>query len=444
MKTKLILLASVLISVFSAFSQKSSLELTFTAVDSHTYVQLDEIKVINRTQETDTSIFWPDTSVTVEINQGDLLLYVGYATIYPVGVNEITRKEREFTLSQNYPNPVTDQGKFSVSIPEKGTLNIMVFDLMGRRVLNDELQLDEGYHAFSFTPGNEGHFILTATWKGSTRHIKIAVTGDISGKRWGVVHMGYVNGEPVLKVSSDVMDFEKESGILDRPETNETYTFQFATNITCPGTPSVTYEGQVYNTIQIFSQCWLKENLNIGIMIPGILNQSNNGIIEKYCYDNDPDSCTKYGGLYQWNELMQYTTQEGTQGICPPGWHIPTDEEWKVLEGAVDTYYGIGHYTWDNTGYRGLNAGKNLKSTNGWPQGSNGTDLFDFSALPGGLVNPGGNFTFIFNSTFFSTSSMITGTQVWNRILDDMKNTIYRFEGGQPVAISLRCLKDEY
>jgi uncharacterized protein (TIGR02145 family) len=75
--------------------------------------------------------------------------------------------------------------------------------------------------------------------------------------------------------------------------------------------------------------------------------QSNNSIIEKYCYDNNLDSCTKYGGLYQWNEIMQYTTQQGVQGICPTGWHLPTDEEWKVLEGAADSQYGIGdHEFW--------------------------------------------------------------------------------------------------
>ena len=46
---------------------------------------------------------------------------------------------------------------------------------------------------------------------------------------------------------------------------------------------------------------------------------TNNGIIEKYCYDNNPANCAIYGGLYQWNEMMQYTTQQGAQGICPNG-----------------------------------------------------------------------------------------------------------------------------
>lgn len=106
-----------------------------------------------------------------------------------------------------------------------------------------------------------------------------------------------------------------ESAILNSPENIQTYTFQFATNIPCPGMPAIEYEGQVYNTIQIFSQCWLKENLNIGTMVSGTGNMADNGIIEKYCYKNEPDSCLKYGGLYQWDEMMQYVTDEKNRGI---------------------------------------------------------------------------------------------------------------------------------
>jgi len=69
---------------------------------------------------------------------------------------------------------------------------------------------------------------------------------------------------------------------------------------------------------------------------------------------------------------MQYTTQQGVRGICPPGWHLPTDEEWKVLEGAVDSQYGIGDPEWDNYYYRGFDAGTNLKSISGWYYEGNG------------------------------------------------------------------------
>ena len=78
-------------------------------------------------------------------------------------------------------------------------------------------------------------------------------------------------------------------------------------------------DDQIYNTVQIGSQCWMAENLNVGTMISGLDAMYNNGVIEKYCYNNDPLNCNIYGGLYQWNEMMHYSTQQGIQGICPAG-----------------------------------------------------------------------------------------------------------------------------
>ena len=235
----------------------------------------------------------------------------------------------------------------------------------------------------------------------------------------------------------------QESGILDNPDANESYTFQFATNIPCPGAPTVTYEGQNYNTIQIFSQCWLKENLNVGMMITGTQEMTDNDTIEKYCYDNEPDSCTKYGGLYQWNEMMQYTTQQGTQGICPPGWHLPTDEEWKVLEGAVDSQYGIGSSKWDHYwGYpAGYDVGSNLKTTSGWAGGGNGTDLFGFSCMPGGGRFEYGSIGFVSRYGIFWQSSG-TGNAAFARYLDCYNPEVFREARIKELGFSVRCVRD--
>ena len=91
----------------------------------------------------------------------------------------------------------------------------------------------------------------------------------------------------------------------------------------CAGLPTVTLAGKIYNTSQIGTQCWLRENLDIGTRIDAAVEQTGNGTIEKYCYDNLDANCTIYGGLYQWNEMMQYTTLVN-QGLCPSGWHVPT------------------------------------------------------------------------------------------------------------------------
>ena len=108
-----------------------------------------------------------------------------------------------------------------------------------------------------------------------------------------------------------------------------------AQSIPCPGTPTVTYLGKIYNTVQIGNQCWLKENLDVGTMISGSKRQNNNDTIEKYCYNNNPAMCDTFGGLYQWNEAMQYTTTPGTKGICPSGWHIPTYSAFQTLSTSV-------------------------------------------------------------------------------------------------------------
>lgn len=117
----------------------------------------------------------------------------------------------------------------------------------------------------------------------------------------------------------------------------------------CPGKPTVTYEGKVYNTIQIGKQCWLKENLEVGTMVPGSQYQTNNSTIEKYCYNDDPNNCATYGGLYQWAEAVQYTNgatnsispnpafTSNVQGICPTGWHIPGLFEFQDLNSILSS-----------------------------------------------------------------------------------------------------------
>ena len=164
-------------------------------------------------------------------------------------------------------------------------------------------------------------------------------------------------------------------------------------SIGCDGVTSVDYAGKTYHTVEIGEQCWFKENLNVGIMINGSNNQSNNSVIEKYCYNDDEQICDLDGALYQWDELMQYTNNEGAQGICPSGWHIPTEAEWKTLEGTVDSQYGVGDPVWDNTNWRGSDAGDNLKSTSGWFLNNNGNDSFGFSVLPAGYRSTSGTFS---------------------------------------------------
>ena len=101
----------------------------------------------------------------------------------------------------------------------------------------------------------------------------------------------------------------------------------------CCGAPIIdSRDGQSYNTVQIGTQCWMSQNLNYGSMVAASSPMSNDGIVEKYCYENAESRCLEYGALYQWDEAMQYVYVESTQGICPAGWHIPSEAEWVLLE----------------------------------------------------------------------------------------------------------------
>ncbi|MBW6460450.1 MAG: hypothetical protein K0B08_07735 [Bacteroidales bacterium] len=443
MPKKLTLIALFATISLGLFSQRSTLELTFTAENNGDYVQLDSIMVMNRTQGGETVTYWPDTTLPLEINQGDLLLYVGYATFSTVGIPEVNDDFSSFSVYQNYPNPMGDRCEISMYIPCAGKVHLMITDLQGRAVLLTDRQLDEGQHTFRFHPGGSNFYFLTACWNGVSRSIKMISTRRRDGMGCRLDYAGSQSGEPVLKNFLQVSDLiVRQSGILDTPGESTTYTFQFATNIPCPGMPTVEYEGLVYNTIQIFSQCWLKENLNVGVMINGNMQQSNNEIIEKYCYKNEPDSCAKYGGLYQWNEMMQYNTQQGARGICPPGWHIPTDEEWKVLEGAVDSQHGIGDNTWDDWDYRGYDVGTNLKTTCGWYGNGNGTDLYGFSVLPGG-IQIDGLFLSIGRYGIWWTSTVGDYDGAWFRYLYYSDPEVYRHLTGKWSGSSVRCLRDQ-
>ncbi len=233
-----------------------------------------------------------------------------------------------------------------------------------------------------------------------------------------------------------------ESAFLDAPETSQDYVFQFATNIPCQGMDSVYYDGQWYHTIQIFSQCWMNENMNVGVMIQSTQAQNNNDIIEKYCMGDDDYYCNIAGGLYFWDEMMKYSNEGGGQGICPKGWHIPDDLDWQILEGAVDSEYKIGDPEWEGYDWRGTNAGGNLKQsgTTYWENPNTGaTDAFGFRALPGGYFVQNSFWGPGYKGYFWSSDP----EEQFYRNLDWNQAMIKRNSGAVgDVALSVRCIKD--
>jgi uncharacterized protein (TIGR02145 family) len=118
-------------------------------------------------------------------------------------------------------------------------------------------------------------------------------------------------------------------------------------------------DNKVYPTIQIGTQCWMQKNLNYGNAIQGTSDQTDNCVNEKYCYNDDAVNCTLYGGLYQWDEVMAYSNTPSSKGLCPPGWHIPTQAEWMTLFNANLTQGMAGKPLQDSifNGYKAKESG---------------------------------------------------------------------------------------
>jgi uncharacterized protein (TIGR02145 family) len=194
-------------------------------------------------------------------------------------------------------------------------------------------------------------------------------------------------------------------------------------------------DGNTYNTVQIRTQCWTQSNLKVskyrnGDNIPTGLNNSAWGstTIGAYAiYNNDPVNDVLYGKLYNHYAVMD------TRGLCPTGWHVPTDGEWTTLE----TFLG------------GISvAGGALKSTatqptpGGWASPNVGaTNSSGFSAGPGGRrVNYGAFFYVGSNGSWWSSS--LSGTNAWLRDLSYGDGDIYRGNDFRTVGFSVRCLRD--
>ncbi|MBN2172994.1 MAG: T9SS type A sorting domain-containing protein [Bacteroidales bacterium] len=427
----------------SAIAQNGEIILNFSGDNNGQIVELDSVWIKNLTQGCDTILYGPDFSITI-----DTILTVLHQSMNP---------GNEFQVFQNYPNPFIGSTNFTVCLAQDAFIEIIVFNILGQKRNSAEFKTSKGNNVFLFQSGSDEVYFVSVRYKSAVKTIRMISAGKST---LDDCKLSYVNNENTDNFKSiqvvNYFDFNPgdqllfvgnasmgESGITDSPSTNMDYSFQFATNIPCIGVPTVDYEGQIYNTIQIYSQCWFKENLNVGEMIPATQSQTNNNIIEKYCPVDGEYYCNNFAGaLYQWDEMMNYAYEPQGQGICPDGWHIPTDTDWKVLEGAADSNYGIGNPEWDNIDWRGSDAGGNLKQTGttNWMSPNTGaTDAFGFSALPGGYVVQneywGGEWKGYFWSSH--TTAHYFRNMDWNQVMIKRGNGV-----GGGLAISVRCVKD--
>jgi uncharacterized protein (TIGR02145 family) len=176
-------------------------------------------------------------------------------------------------------------------------------------------------------------------------------------------------------------------------------------------------DNKVYQTVQIGAQCWLASNLNYGTILASTQDQRDNCIVEKYCYNDNPINCTNYGGLYQWDKLMLFNETPADQGFCPPGWHIPTENDWNTL---FSTFISNAF------------AGSPLKYS-----GYSG-----FNALLSGARHINRSWDQQGFATFFWSSTPIGNTKAWAHGMNDNDPSVSFYPASRANAFSVRCLKD--
>ncbi len=212
----------------------------------------------------------------------------------------------------------------------------------------------------------------------------------------------------------------------DTPGAVWTFTTLGGSSFTCGDPFTDPRDQQVYPTVLIGNACWMAKNMNIGDMVNGSQGQANNQVIEKFCYGDNTNNCDTYGGLYQWDEMMQYGADKNSQGICPNGWHIPDDVEFMEMEMAV----GMPETEVIKSGLRGTDEGTKLKAG-----GSSG-----FEGLLGGYHNGGQFLSLDSYGTFFSSDD--ASNLAWCRYLFNDNSQVLRDKYEKSFAFSVRCVKD--
>lgn len=392
-----------------------TVSVTFTGRDaSNQYIPLNRVVVSNLTRGWQETLFWPDT-VLVMTDQ--------------TGIEDVeTFPETSLRLSQNNPNPFDGTTYVNLNVTETGEVSLVMTDITGRIV-----------SANNYSPLPQSK----TEPKANTDNLFVA--GD------QMEYVGFIalNGT------------EEESGhAIQTQDSTQTIILSFAFSIydslPCPATPTITdIDGNVYSTVQLGQQCWMRENLRATHYADSIAISIGNANISYsqpyyYNYVSHALSLEKRGYLYNWPAVMHGAASSETnpswvQGICPTGWHVPSHAEWIQL-----TEYVSSRSVFSCDG-NSNHIAKSLASAEGWNsdyhqctvgnnQGAN--NATGFCAFPAGQCN--GETTY-FNGgsvTRFWSSTATTSGNKWMCSLG--YNSTYVWQNPEPpyCGFSVRCLRD--
>ncbi len=473
----------------AAFIQAQPVTLTFTGRDaSNQYIPLTRVVASNLTKGWQETLVWPDTVLVM--------------TATGIGDFE-TFQETSLRLSQNNPNPFDGTTFVNLQVAEKGDVAVEITDIAGRVVETfHETSLQAGCHPLRITLSSPGLYFLTARQDGRTASVKMVNRGNGGGNAVafaGIVETLHATSLPQPKIAhrgatdnpfdlGDQMEYvgyalinfeEVESDhVMQVQDASQTVVLTFPNSqsdgLPCPATPTVTdHEGNVYATVQIGDQCWMRDNLRTTTspstgtyLIPAAGTDYTCAGKQAFWYNNDSATYApmNYGLLYNWNAAVDtFNTAYGEtsvntdynnavfvtfsghrRGICPAGWHLPSDAELTALTDYVSSQSG--YIFGGNSSF----IAKALASTEGWntidstcavgndPSLNNATG---FSAVPAGYCS-GSSFETAGHSAYFWSSTEYGMIHAWIRGLDYNYADVVRYESLKGYGYSVRCLRD--
>lgn len=191
-------------------------------------------------------------------------------------------------------------------------------------------------------------------------------------------------------------------------------------------------DGQTYRSVKIGDQTWMAQNLNYAGQ------KSDTGV----CYQNDPSECETYGRLYTWDEAMKGATSSsrtpsGIRGICPSGWHAPSDSEFITLLINVEADPRVG------PGKAGIALKPSFKFWMDNFHPTTGTNLFGFTALAGGYLNAPSNFSAMaYEGDWWVTWIQMNRDYAKYFTLNTDETVVRSFIDKPSNSRSLRCVQD--
>jgi uncharacterized protein (TIGR02145 family) len=185
-------------------------------------------------------------------------------------------------------------------------------------------------------------------------------------------------------------------------------------NTECSGVTD--FDGNTYSAVEIGTQCWMGSNLNT-------TSDANGVAISRWCCD-----CNQYGGMYEWSTVMNGSSADGAQGICPDGWHVPSDADWFDLESYVDSSLTNANYI-------------------GWSSTTIGDDLYlggstGFDWTTGGFSSNGGGCNYDYDRIGYWTSSNNSSTDAVSRFFNTGLSGSNRDMRSKNYGFYIRCLRD--